>query len=56
MLFPLELKLYSTRWSVDMVYMGVCAGLLGEGATELVLRQTCVGKATPAKHQEGGLV
>ena len=38
MLFLLEVKLYRTLWSVDMVCAGVCAGLLGEGPTTLVLR------------------
>ena len=55
MLFPLELKLYKTLWSADMVCAGVCAGLLGKGPTVLVLRHTCCRKAVPAEHRGEGL-
>lgn len=52
MLFPLELKLCRTLWLV-VVCVGICAGLLGEGPSVLVIRHTCLRKATPA---EGGRV
>ena len=38
MLFPLELKLCRTLWSVDVVLEGVYAGLLGEGLAVPILR------------------
>ena len=37
MLFPLELKLCRTLWSIHMVHVGVCAGLLGDGPVALGL-------------------
>lgn len=37
MLFPLELKLCRTLWLVDVVHVGVCVGLLGEGVSALDL-------------------
>ena len=49
MLFPLELKLYRTLWLVVLVHAGVSAGLLGEGATALVLRYTCPRRAVSAE-------
>ena len=51
MLFPLELKLCRTIWSVDLVCIRVCAVLLGEKPTALVLRHTCLRKAVPAENQ-----
>ena len=53
MLLPLELKLYRTLWSVDVVCAGVCAGLLGEGSAALGLRHTFLRKPVPAK--QGGV-
>ena len=38
-LFPLELKLCRTLWSVRVMHAGVCAGLLGEGPKHLKLGQ-----------------
>lgn len=45
MLLPQELKPCRTLWSVDMVYLGFLAGLLGKGPTVLVLRHTYSGKS-----------
>lgn len=50
-LFPLEVKLDSTLWSVGLVCAGVCAGLLGEEpATTVVLGHTFTSKEAPAEH------
>ena len=40
MLFVLELKFCRTLWSVDLVYVGFCAGLLGLGTAPMVVRHT----------------
>lgn len=53
MLFPLELKIYRTLWSIDMMQAGGCADLLGEGPTALVLRHTWPRKAVPLECREG---
>ena len=61
MLFPTELKLCRTLWSVDVVFgVGDCADLLRgwEGAVALVLRaleNTCPRKAAPAQLRGLGL-
>ena len=52
MLFPLELKLYRTLWSVDVVCAGVCAGLLGEGSAA----QAHFPKKTSTSKVGGGVV
>ena len=52
MIFPLELELCRTLWSVDMLCEGICAGLLGKGPTALVLRHICLRKAETAEHGE----
>lgn len=44
-LFPPELKICRSLWIVDVVHMGVCAGLLWEEPTELFIRQVCLTKA-----------
>ena len=55
MLFPLELKLYRTLWSVDMVHAGVCAGFLDKRLTALALRLTCLQKAVAEECRGAGL-
>ena len=56
MLFPVELKLCGFLWSRDVVYVGVCAGVLGDGPTALGLRHTCPRKEAPVEHSGVGLV
>ena len=41
MVFPSNLKLYRTLWLVEVVYVDVCAGLLGEDPAALIFRNTC---------------
>lgn len=54
MLFPLELKLCRTLWSVDVVQLELCTDLLGGGPAALVLRHTCSRKAIPAECRVAG--
>ena len=54
-LFPLELKLDRTLWSVDVIHVGVCVGILGKEPTVLVLRHTSLREAVPAEHRAVGL-
>ena len=55
MLFLLELNLRRILWSVDLVSSGVCAGLLGEETSALVVRHICPRKAVPGEHSGVGL-
>ena len=54
MLFPLQLKLCRALWSVDVVYMGVYAGLLRKEPVALVLSYICRRKVVPGKCRVGG--
>ena len=56
MLFPPELKLYRTLWSVGEVCAGVCAGLLGEGLAALVLKLTFSKKQYLQSTERWGLI
>lgn len=56
MVFPLDLKFCRTLWLIDVVHAGVCAGLLREKCTELVLRNTCPKKGYHQRAVEQGLV
>ena len=44
-----------TLWLGDVVWAGVCAGLLGERPTILGLRQACQRRALLPEHREWGL-
>lgn len=51
-LFPLELKPYSTLWSVDSVHSRVHSGILEEGSAALILTPTCPSRDAPAMGSE----
>ena len=50
-LFPLDLKLCRSLWSIDVVLVGICAYLLWEEPTVMIPRHTCPRKAVPTEHK-----
>ena len=54
-LFPVELKLCSTLWSVELVHVGVCSAPLEVSLTALILRHTCPSEEALAEHSRIGL-